>query len=67
MNNSWMIQIKKTHYIYRSPWGHNIILADLTIKCKGTIITIWGLQGYNNNNKGDTLTKIRDYTSDIGT
>ena len=26
----------------------------------GTIIKIWGLQGYNNNNKGDTLTTIRE-------
>ena len=32
----------------------------------GTIITIWGLQGYKNNNKGATLTTIRDYTSNIG-
>ena len=34
---------------------------------KGTIITILGLQGYKNNNKGITLTKIRDYISNIGT
>ena len=48
--------------IYRSPWGHNIILVSLTI------ITILGLQGYNNsNNKGVTLTTISDYTSNIGT
>ena len=33
----------------------------------GTIITIWGLQGYNDKNKGVTLTIIRDYTSNIGT
>ena len=33
----------------------------------GTIRTIWGLQGYNNNNKGATLTPIRDYTINIGT
>ena len=47
--------------------GHNVILTDLTIIIKGTIITKWGLQGYNNNNKGVTLTTIRDYTSNIGT
>ena len=57
---------------------HNTILIDITIRMygrnnnnswllRGTIITIWGLQGYNNNNKGVTLTKIRDYTSNIGT
>ena len=55
--------MKKPPSIYRSPWGHNIILADLTIIMKGdnnnnnrvlwgTIITIWGLWRYNNNNKG---------------
>ena len=34
----------------------------------GTIITIWGLHGHNNNNKVAILTiKIRGYTSIIGT
>ena len=27
MNNSWMIQITNLLSIYRSPWGHNIILV----------------------------------------
>ena len=27
----------------------------------GTTIKIWGIQGYNNNNKGDTLKTIRDH------
>ena len=56
-----MIQMTKPPSIYMGPWGHNIILADLTI------ITIWGLHGYNNNKKGATLIKIRDYTSNMGT
>ena len=58
--------------------GSQIILADLTIIMYGrnnnnsgilwgTIITIWGLQGYKNSNKGATITTIRDYTSNIGT
>ena len=33
----------------------------------GTIITIWGLHGSNNNNKWATITTIRDYTNNIGT
>ena len=28
---------------------------------------MWGLQGYKNKNKGDTVTTIKDYTSNIGT
>ena len=58
--------------------GHNIILTDLTIIMQrhnnnnsgflwGTIITIWGLKGYKNNNKGATLTMIRGYNIIIGT
>ena len=57
--------------------GHNIILTDLTIIMQrhnnnnrgflwGTIITIWGLYRYKNNNKGATLRRIWDYTSKIG-
>ena len=44
------------------------ITAIMGLHLWGTIITIWGLHGHNNNNKGATLKiKIRGYTSIIGT
>ena len=59
--------MKKPPSIYRSPWGHNIILADLTIIMLGHNNNDMGLQGYNNNNKGGYNNIIRDYTINIGT
>ena len=43
------------------------IIKIMGLHLWGIIITIWGLQEYNNKNKGATLAKIRDYTSNIGT